>query len=166
MVREKKDGVIKVKVSLDKRVHDKIEKIAKDSGLSVPKFIAEVVEGLALDPILRLLHDDPALAREVAVKALSDYLDGKGVQVIASNVGEVELASEPEPEPEPDPMAEAKELFGNIVKALDPISKQLGIDLPTGGNGKGPEPDSSEPPPKAQGRGGGRRARPAPPRRG
>lgn len=161
MVREKSDGVIKIKVSLDKGVHDKIEKIAKDSDLSVAKFIAEVVESLALDPTLRLLHDDPALAREVAVKALADYLDGVPNQPVAVAAAS---APEPEPEPEPDPNQEAKELFKNIVDALGPIADQLGMELPTGGNGKGPEPESSEPVPKAQGR--GRRARAAPPRRG
>ncbi len=164
MVREKSDDVIKVKVSLDKRVHDKIEKIAKDSDLTVAKFIAECIEGLALDPTLRLLHDDPALAREVAVKALGDYLDGVRVPVDAQNDGaQMEPQVEPDPEPEPDPNAEARELLGQIINLIEPIAKELGTELPIGGNGKGPEPQSSEPPPRAQGR--ARRARPAPPRR-
>ena len=138
MVKAKKnksgEEVVPVKVTLDKRVHDKLAKLAQESGLSVPKFIAEVVEGLALDPTLRLLHDDPALAREVAVKALSDYLDG-GVRVTA-NAGAEEDAIEPEPEPEPDPNAEARELLGEIMSRLGPIAEELGV--PMGGNGKGP----------------------------
>ncbi len=157
MVREKSDGVVKVKVSLDKRVHDKVEQLAKESGLSVPKFIAECIEGLALDPLIRLLHDDPALAREMALKAMSDYLDGKGVQVIATSVEEVELAAEPEPEP--DPQDEARELLGQILTKLGPIAKELGVSV----NGGGPESVNSEPPKRAMAR-GGRRTKPAPSR--
>lgn len=167
MVRGTSDGTVKIKITLDGRVHEKIEKLAKDSGLSVPKFIAECIEGLALDPILRLLHDDPALAREVAVKALGDYLDG--VQVSGHDlILEAPMESDPEPEPElepVDPNAEAKELFSQIMNSLAPIAEKLGMtDGVGGGNGKSPEPQSSEPPRKAMGR--QRKSRPAPPRRG
>ena len=164
MVKEKSGGVIKVKVSLDKRVHDKIEKLAKDSGLSVPKFIAECIEGLALDPLIRLLHDDPALAREIAVKAIGEYLDTWAERMReagASDGSQAEIYFDIEPEPsEPDPQDEARELLGEILKKLGPIADELGVDM--SGNGKGPEPVSSEPPPKAM----GRRSRPSPPRRG
>lgn len=162
MVREKGPAVVKVKVSLDAGVHEKIAKLALDSGLSVPKFIAEVVEGLTLDATLRLLHDDPALAREVAVKALGDYLSGVRV---SSSPGMVETEVEPDPEPEPGPLDEARALFGQIASALGPIAEQLGMDLPVGKNGRGAEPVTDPAPSKAQGR-GGRRARPSPPRRG
>lgn len=163
MVRDSSNGVVKVKISLDARVHEKIEKLARESGLSVPKFIAETIEGLALDPSLRLLHDDPALAREIALKAFADYLDGKGVQVIASSVEEVELSEpEPGPEPEDNPVeAQALKLIEEIQDGLDKARVALGIT--GGGDGKGPESVNSEPPRKAMGR--GRRSRAAPPRR-
>lgn len=163
MVREKSNGVVKVKISLDARVHDKIEKLARDSGLSIPKFIAECIEGLALDPTLRLLHDDSALAREVALRAFADYLDGKGVQVIATSVEEVELSEpgpEPEPDPEPDPMAEVRQLATDIESGLNAVKAALGMGV---GNGKGLEPESSEPRKAVAAR--GRRSRAAPPRR-
>ena len=154
-----KTDTVSIKVALPRPVHDALIPLAEEMGITINQYITLIAETISLDPLLCIFEDDPATARKVAMKAISDFLDAK--TVFFRDDPEVMAGSGPEPEPEPEPEPDPKEQAVEAIEGLQKMLGELATTL-TGGlaSVKKEEGEESEPRPVAR---TGRRATPAKP---
>lgn len=141
MGRKKKEagnGLVKIELELSPRIFDAINERAQDEGMEPGDYLVAVAETVALAPLLMVLHDDPGLARQVALRAIQGYLSGQDLEA---------LNPEPEPSEIRQTLEDAQAIIAQISQALFPDK-----DAAPGYENIN-EPTTAKAPPK-QGRGG------------